>query len=69
MNDVVTTQVQKALENKDWRNFLRKFDRKLKAYGETEARRIFREELGLIYVKTYTVKAHFYRRRPPRSKP
>ena len=63
MAGVTKQAIDKALSDKDWRAFLRQFGRNLRSYGEKEARRIWREEYGLIYVKTYTVKAHFYKRR------
>jgi hypothetical protein len=47
---------------------LKAFARDVKRVGEEDARRRWREEDNLIYVRTYTVQAHFRPRRNRRSK-
>lgn len=43
----------------EFKRMLRAFEKELKAQAEEEVRRRYREEQGLIYVRTYTVAAHF----------
>lgn len=50
----------------EWSRQLREIERELEAHAEAEVRRRWREEHGLIYVRTYTVQAYFRPRRAPR---
>jgi hypothetical protein len=48
-----------------WTAALRAIETEMRRTAEEEVRRRYREEHGLIYVKTYTVGAHF---RPLRAR-
>jgi hypothetical protein len=49
-------------------SLLKAFEKRAKRLGLEEARKLFREDRSLIYVKTYTVSAHFRRPNPARAK-
>ena len=48
------------MDEREWRKLLRQMERSIRAVGEEEARRRMRE-LGFVFVKEYTVRAHFYK--------
>lgn len=45
---------------RDFSKAIKKIQREFEQYAEAEVRRRWREEEKLVYVKEYTVKAHFY---------
>jgi len=50
----------------EFKRCLRQFERDIKRQAIEEVRRRYREEMHVIYVKEYTVKAHLRRMKPRR---